>query len=585
MGETTTLERPDSDVFPPATFEESVVETSPEIEATKANIEHTRAEMSDTINAIKEQLSPKRLVEDAKEAASEAVTEKVTEVKDAVMDKVSDIAHGASDIAHNVVASVTGAAHSIGDKVAELTGNAKDKINDLTHGSDKSDRVGSYPEYASYGAQSRSIRTQTKQAGDVLMDTIKENPVPAALVGVGLGWLLVDAIIKQQKSSTKTLTATTYSGYVPETYGDAGYGATRGTSYGAYTQNTTTYPSVPSTYTTSTYSTTPNTSGVKSAIDQAGDKLSETGEKIGDAVEGAKAKIGDAAHDLQERASDIAYNVQDKAGDASALVSARIAESIRANPIPAAIAGVSVGWLLLDALMKPHKHNQSYVGSNGYYEGDYGATRTTSYGTTGTSGVSSALDQAGNKLSETGEKIGDAIDGAKAKIGDTAHDLQVKASGLASTVQEKAGDATALVQTKASELGGAVQSNARKASDATQDFVTDNPLAAGAIALLVGTVIGLALPATQQENKLMGTYRDQLADQAGQKAQDLLGKVQDVAGDAIDVAKEQLVEGKASAKVQMNEAMGKVQAQLSEAKDKVQSAVETSAKASNLIPT
>jgi hypothetical protein len=36
-------------------------------------------------------------------------------------------------------------------------------------------------------------------------------------------------------------------------------------------------------------------------LDQAGNKLSETGEKIGDAVEGAKAKIGDAARTSRAR--------------------------------------------------------------------------------------------------------------------------------------------------------------------------------------------------------------------------------------------------------------------------------------------
>jgi len=577
MGETTTVERPDNDVFPPATFDETVVETSPEIEATKANIEHTRAEMSETINAIKDHLSPKRLVEEAKEAASNTVSEKVTEVKDAVKEKVSDIAHGAGDIAHNVVASVTGAAHSLGEKVSELTGNAKDKINDLTHGSAKTERVSSYPSTTGYSSQSRSFGAQTN-VGEVLMDTVKENPIPTALVGVGLGWLLVDAIIKQQKHSTHPLTSSTYNGYTSETYGDTGYGVARGASYGSYASNPGTTVTT-STYTTGTgtgtnnYTTASNTGDAKSALDQAGSKLSETGEKIGDAIDGAKAKIGDTASDLQSKASDLAHNVQDKAGDATALVSYRIAESIKANPVPAAIAGVSVGWLLLDALMKPHKHNQPYTNGNGYY-GD------TSYGTENRSLTS----QAGSKLSETGEKIGDAIDGAKAKIGDTASDLQSKASDLAHNVQDKAGDATALVTTKASELGYAVQSNARKATDATQDFVTDNPLAAGAIALLVGTAIGLALPSTAQENKLMGSYRDQLADQAGQRAQDLIGKVQDVAGDAIDVAKEQLVDGKASVKTQMTEAIETVKTQLSEAKDKVQSAVETSAKASDLIP-
>ncbi len=477
MGETTTLERDNEDVFAPATFEESVVDTSPEIEATKANIEHTRAEMSETINAIKEQLSPKRLVEEAKEAASEAVSDKVTEVKDAVMDKVSDIAHGAGEIAHNVVATVTGAAHSLGDKVSELTDSAKDKISDLTHGhGTHQSGTTSAPRYPNQtGLVTTTGFSGSKQTftGDLVMDTIKENPIPAALVGVGLGWLLVDAAIKAQKRNEHPLVGTTgYNGYGTQTYGETSYGEARGASYGAYTANGGT-----------NYSTgNSGTGGIKSALDQAGNKLSATGEKIGDAVDGAKAKIGDTAQDLQA-------------------------------------------------------------------------------------------------------KIGGAAQDLQAKASDLAHTVQDKASDLAHTVQDKASDATTLVTTKASEFGQAAQSNARKAAYATQDFVTDNPIAAGAIALLVGAVIGLALPATEPENKLMGTYRDQLADQAGQQAQDLLGKVQSVAGDAINVAKEQLVEGKESVKVQMNDAMDKVQSQLAEAKDKVQSAVETSAKASNLIPT
>jgi hypothetical protein len=65
-------------------------------------------------------------------------------------------------------------------------------------------------------------------------------------------------------------------------------------------------------------------------VDQAGNKLSETGEKIGDAVEGAKAKIGDAVEGIRTRrptlrrtCKGIAHDVQDKAGDATALISSR----------------------------------------------------------------------------------------------------------------------------------------------------------------------------------------------------------------------------------------------------------------------
>lgn len=288
--------------------------------------------------------------------------------------------------------------------------------------------------------------------------------------------------------------------------------------------------------------------------------------------------------------------------------------TIKENPIPTALVGLGLGWLIVDAIMKRQHATPTLVSGNNSYPvdtyrdtgyvvnrgasyGDYAAGTGTPVFTSGmtTGGVQSVLNQAGTTLSATGEKIGDAVEGAKAKIADTAQDLQAKiedtasdlqakASGMAHTVQDKASETGALVSTKATELTHAAQTNARKAAEATQDFVTGNPLATGAIALLLGTVIGLALPSTEPENRLMGTYRDQLADQAGQQAQDLMGKVQNVAEDALNVAKEQLVDGKDSVKAQVTEVMESVQSQLVEAKDKVQAAVETSAKASKLVP-
>ena len=434
MGETTVIEPTDKAVvYLPATFEESVVETSPEIEAVKSNIENTRAEMSETINAIKEQLSPKHLVEEAKEAA----IEKATEAKDAVVEKVSDVAQ-------SVVASVTGAAQSLGEKVTEFTDGAKDKLHELTHGGALRPAVTGATVYT----ENTPYRSQ--QTGDLFMDVIKENPIPAALVGVGLGWLLVDAIIKSQNNAPLTTGGT----YTKGTYG-TGAG--------------TIYTSVP---------------------------------------------------------------------------------------------------------------------GRGTYAPNYAATPTYSTGSNGNIGddAKAAFNQAGNKLAETGDKIGDAIDDAKAKAVNTAHDLSDKAAGVASDLsdkaaniagdlKEKASETTALVQTKASEFGEATKQNLSKATSATQDFVTGNPLVAGAIALVVGTVVGLMLPGSEPENKLMGTYRDQLADQAGQQAQDLLGKVQTVAGDALGEAKEKLTEVKDS-----------VQSKLTEVKDDVQAKVTEGVQEQGLVP-
>ena len=93
MGETATLDRPVlkdvSPYFPPATFDEPAIETSPEIDAAKVSIERSRAEMGQTIDAIKAQLAPERLVAEAKEAVAQAAADKIDEVKHAVAERVT----------------------------------------------------------------------------------------------------------------------------------------------------------------------------------------------------------------------------------------------------------------------------------------------------------------------------------------------------------------------------------------------------------------------------------------------------------------------------------------------------------------
>jgi F0F1-type ATP synthase assembly protein I len=104
-------------------------------DAIRAEIEETRARMSNTVDAIQAKLSPERLTQEAKEM-----------VKDATVRKV--------------------------EKMANMT----------MH-------------------KAESWRSQ-------MMETIKQNPIPAALVGIGLGWLLIEGT----RSSSYNYDQADYSG-------------------------------------------------------------------------------------------------------------------------------------------------------------------------------------------------------------------------------------------------------------------------------------------------------------------------------------------------------------------------------------
>ena len=94
----------------------------------RAEIEHTREEMSETIDAIQERLRPGNIVAGATERVREATTE-----------GVKNMAESASETARNAM-----------EKTREMTGDV-----------------------AEFG---------------------RENAIPAALIGVGVAWLVIDRI-------------------------------------------------------------------------------------------------------------------------------------------------------------------------------------------------------------------------------------------------------------------------------------------------------------------------------------------------------------------------------------------------------
>ncbi len=57
-------------------------------------------------------------------------------------------------------------------------------------------------------------------------------------------------------------------------------------------------------------------------------------------------------------------------------------------------------------------------------------------------------------------------------------------------------------------------------------------MAVGAIALAVGAALGFAIPLTEAENEYMGEMRDNFFEKAQATAQDAIGTVKQMAGDA-----------------------------------------------------
>ena len=85
------------------------------------------------------------------------------------------------------------------------------------------------------------------------------------------------------------------------------------------------------------------------------------------------------------------------------------------------------------------------------------------------------------------------------------------------------------------------------------------------MALLIGTAIGLAIPATRKENQVLGPQRDRLVDQGKDAAQNVGNKVQNVASVALGQARDSISQTVDQTRHQLSDTVEQTKHQLSDA--------------------
>lgn len=202
-------------------------------------------------------------------------------------------------------------------------------------------------------------------------------------------------------------------------------------------------------------------------------------------------------------------------------------DTIRQNPIPAALAGIGVGWLIMK-VRENSERRSSY--RDGGYTSQYARPQVSYQGRPG-------------------------VYSANAYSGQMGRGQQVDAPSLADQAQDKLGQVTdkaqqvgGQLQDQAQQVGGQLQDQAQRVADQAQyqasrakgwleRTMDENPLAVGLVAVAAGALAGMAVPETDQERQWMGPARDQLVDKAQDIAQDTASKAQRVAEQATNAAK------------------------------------------------
>jgi ElaB/YqjD/DUF883 family membrane-anchored ribosome-binding protein len=280
--------------------------------------------------------------------------------------------------------------------------------------------------------------------------------------------------------------------------------------------------------------------------DSSGD---ESTDEIRDDIADTRARMGSTIDEIQDRlspqnlvaqAKDAARDatigrVQEMAGDVADTAretGSTLMDTIRENPVPVALTAIGMGWLLFSARRqaadrreweyrygRPRAYDRRY--SNGYYRNDY-----------------RSYQQQGQGNSRV-EQMKDRVQDATAKAGDQVQDAM-------SNVSDRASDMADYTQAQAQRVGGWFERT-----------WNENPLLLAGGALVLGTVVGLAIPETPIEDRMMGETRDTVVQKAQGVAEDTVQKAKAAATEATDqMAKQQPQPGNQQARAERGSTAG-----------------------------
>jgi hypothetical protein len=278
-------------------------------------------------------------------------------------------------------------------------------------------------------------------------------------------------------------------------------------------------------------------SEMSTTIDAIQEKLSpqNLAQQAKDTVK--EATVG-RAQEMVSNVGDTATEMVSNAGSSAKGFGSTLVETVKGNPVPAALAGIGLGWLFMSS-----RKQSSSGSSNGGYSSKYGASLPGyNPGYSGQSGYYSRQQAGGpslgDRLSGTQDTVSDLAGQAQDKASNVAGQVQGTAGQMAGQAQDAASQVAGRVQDTAGQLAGTAQYGAQRAQGAFQQALNSNPLAVGAAAIAVGAAIGLSIPETEKENQLMGEKRDNVMQQAQETAQEKVQQVQTVAQEAVGAAKD-----------------------------------------------
>jgi len=326
------------------------IAVTPETEHLRRDIEHTRTDMSGTLDAIQQRLNPETLGEQAKDTAGEITAQAKEAALEVVDHALAEVKGQASEVLEQAREVLIEARVTAREVLGEAKGAAREAVEDATT------QVKAAVRGATIGKVEKVVRSanDTTNAARVgLMETIKANPFPAALTGLGLGWLFINSRNAARGTVARPAYEAQYRQNTPSAYGSA---PTGGNPVGAAVGHV--------------QATAGNVAGQASDLagragGAIGDAAGSVGATVGDAASTVGQAAGSAASAVGETASNLASATQETAGNivgGAQYQAMRLEDGfqrvLRENPVAVGAVTLALGAAIGLALPQTQRENQ-----------------------------------------------------------------------------------------------------------------------------------------------------------------------------------------------------------------------------------
>jgi len=299
----------------------------------RGDIERTRGDMSRTVNEIEERLSPAHIKEQVASVTAGVKTDieqKVAELKESVIGGYHETKDHLKD---DLGRELRGARHMVSDEITQ----ARTAVRDATVG-----RV----EHMVHDA-----RESVTDAGTSVLDTIKENPIPAAMIGIGLGWLLFGGGTRTRRGSAER----TMRRYRLDAGPSYGYGYGPGVGYAEGRDEGGSGEGGPRRVLRQ------GQRAVGKAVHQAGEGASNLGHRVQEGASHLAQGAQGMAHDAGETVSQVARDARVRgervargAGRQIMRAERGVENTLRENPLALGAVAIAIGAAI--GLSLPHTH-------------------------------------------------------------------------------------------------------------------------------------------------------------------------------------------------------------------------------------